>query len=282
MDISKVRKTVGKLKANLFKKANSHSIGVLKTNFKGTGLQFKEHQIYTFGDDVRFIDWKILAKTNHPYVKTFNEERNVEIVVLIDASLTMLNGYNGVSKLQAAIEICCLLYLLAKETNDFVHAVVVTDEVINLPKINGDKGISLLIKVLQEKQILNTNGDVNLERIVDETVDGRKKYVSIMRHLAKKREMVILSDFNDFLDDDSLMNLLSRPNVHSFQILSPLDEAHKVPYMIFASSSPKERAGLGKYAFEGVQSKLDKFGKKIRKIKVKEAYLEEFLKEMRK
>ena len=62
----------------------------------------------------------------------------------------------------------------------------------------------------------------------------------------------------------------------------PLDEAHKVPYMLFASNSPKERAKLGKYAFEGAKSKLDKFGKKIRKIKVKEAYLEEFLKEMRK
>lgn len=88
---------------------------MLKTNIKGTGLQFKEHQVYNFGDDIRFIDWKILAKTSHPYVKTFNEERNVEIVVVIDASTTMMTGYNGVSKLQAAIEICCLLYLLAKK-----------------------------------------------------------------------------------------------------------------------------------------------------------------------
>ena len=86
MDITKVRKTVGKFKASLFKKANSHTIGMLKTNYRGTGLQFKEHQVYNFGDDVRFIDWKILAKTNQPYVRTFNEERNVEIVVVIDAN----------------------------------------------------------------------------------------------------------------------------------------------------------------------------------------------------
>ncbi|MBY0416420.1 MAG: DUF58 domain-containing protein, partial [Bdellovibrionales bacterium] len=105
MNITEVRKVVGKLRANLFRKANSHSIGMLKTNIRGTGLQFKEHQVYTFGDDIRFIDWKILAKTSNPYVKTFNEERNVEIVVVIDASATMITGYNGVSKLQAAIEI---------------------------------------------------------------------------------------------------------------------------------------------------------------------------------
>ena len=78
MNISEVRKVVGRLKASLFKRANSHSIGMLKTNVRGTGLQFKEHQVYTHGDDVRFIDWKILAKTSHPYVKTFVEERNLE------------------------------------------------------------------------------------------------------------------------------------------------------------------------------------------------------------
>ena len=137
MNINEVRKVVGRLKANLFKKANSHSIGILKTNIKGTGLQFKEHQVYSFGDDIRFIDWKILAKTSQPYIKTFNEERNVEIVVVIDASMTMMTGFNGVSKLQAAIEICCLLFLLAKETGDFIHALIVTDEIINVPKLSG-------------------------------------------------------------------------------------------------------------------------------------------------
>ena len=77
MKINEVRKIVGRLRVNLFKRANSFSIGMLKTQFRGTGLQFKEHQVYSFGDDVRFIDWKILAKTNHPYIKTFEEERNI-------------------------------------------------------------------------------------------------------------------------------------------------------------------------------------------------------------
>lgn len=281
MDITKVRRTVGKLKTSLFKKANSHSIGMLKTNFKGTGLQFKEHQVYTFGDDVRFIDWKILAKTNQPYVRTFNEERNVEIVVVIDASLTMLNGYNGVSKLQAAIEICCLLYLLAQETSDFVHTIVVTDEVINIPKMAGDKGITHLVKVLEDKEVLNANGDVNTDRIIDENVDIRKKYISIMKHLQRKREIILLSDFNDFLEKEALRKLIIRPNVHCFQILSPLDEAVKIPFSIFASSGPSKRAGVGKYDLSGVKEILSEFGKKIKKVNVKDKYLENFVKEMR-
>lgn len=281
MNIAEVRKVVGKLKSNIFRNANSHSIGMLKTNFKGTGLQFKEHQVYTFGDDIRFIDWKILAKTSHPYVKTFNEERNVEIVVLIDASSTMLTGYNGVSKLQAAIEICCLLYLLAKETNDFVHALIVTDEIINIPKKSGEEGISHFISVLEEKKILNEKGQVNFQRFVDENVDKKQKYLSIMKHLTRRREIVLLSDFNDFLDADVLKKLLFRSNVHCFQLLSPLDETKKLPFSLHAASSGKSRSTVGKYDFLGKRDLVNEFGKKFKRLRVHEKYLDNFVKEMR-
>lgn len=281
MNINEVRKVVGKLRANLFKKANSHSIGILKTNIKGTGLQFKEHQVYNFGDDIRFIDWKILAKTSHPYVKTFNEERNVEIVVVIDASTTMMTGFNGVSKLQAAIEICCLLYLLAKETNDFVHALVVTDEIIDVPKLSGDKGITHLISVLEEKNIITGKGKVNYERRFEENVNKKQKYISIMKHLSRKREIILLSDFNDFVDADVMKKLLVRSNVHCFQILSPLDEAKTLPYSLHASASPKGSSSLGKYDFSGKKDLAHEYGKRFKRLRVQEKYLENFVKEMR-
>jgi uncharacterized protein (DUF58 family) len=285
MNITEVRKVVGKIKSNLFKKANSRSAGMLKTNFKGTGLQFKEHQVYTFGDDVRFIDWKILAKTSHPYIKTFNEERNVEIVVVIDASATMLTGYNGVSKLQASIEICCLLYLLAKESNDFVHALVVTDEIVHVPKKTGEAGITHLISMLEDKKILTEQGVVNLERKITEDVDKTKKYLSIMKHLNSKREIVLLSDFNDFIDSEVLKKILYRSNVHCYHVISPLDEAKTLPFSLFASSgkfSKKSDGGsLGKYDLSGKKDLSSEFGKKLKKIRIKEKYLENFIKEMR-
>lgn len=280
MNIKEVRKVVGKIKANLFKKANSHSVGMLKTNFKGTGLQFKEHQVYTFGDDIRFIDWKILAKTNNPYVKTFNEERNVEIVVVIDASATMLTGFNGVSKLQAAIEMCCLLYLLAKESNDFVHALIIADEIINVPKKSGEAGISHLISTLEEKNILNEDGEVNLQREIGIGVDKAQKYLSIMKHLNSKREIVLLSDFNDFIDTSVLKKILYRSNVHCFQVLSPLDEAKSLPFSLFASSSKSSGGSLGKYDLSGKKELSNEYGKKFKRIRVQEKYLENFIKEM--
>ncbi|AUN96629.1 DUF58 domain-containing protein [Bacteriovorax stolpii] len=281
MNINEVRKVVGKLRANLFRRANSHSVGMLKTNIKGTGLQFKEHQVYTFGDDIRFIDWKILAKTSNPYVKTFNEERNVEIVVVIDASSTMMTGFNGVSKLQAAIEICCLLYLLAKETNDFVHALIVTDEVINVPKLSGDQGITHLISTLEEKEILTSKGKINTERYFEENVNSKQKYISIMKHLSRKREIILLSDFNDFVDSEILKKLLVRSNVHCFQLLSPLDEAKTLPYSLHASSGPNARSTVGKYDFSGKKDLNNEFGKRFRRLRVQEKYLENFVKEMR-
>jgi uncharacterized protein (DUF58 family) len=281
MNITEVRKVVGRIKASLFKSANSHSVGMLKTNFKGTGLQFKEHQVYTFGDDIRFIDWKILAKTSNPYVKTFNEERNVEIVVVIDASATMLTGVNGVSKLQSAIEICCLLYLLAKESNDYVHALIVADEIIHVPKKAGEAGISHLISILEDKHILNENGQVNLERLVGKGVDNSQKYISIMKHLNSKREIVMLSDFNDFIESSILKKILYRSNVHCFQLLSPLDEAKTLPYSLFASQSSMSNGALGKYDLSGKKELTNQFGKKFKKIRIQEKYLESFVKEMR-
>jgi uncharacterized protein (DUF58 family) len=281
MNITEVRRVVGKMKANLFKNANSHSVGLLKTNFKGTGLQFKEHQVYSFGDDIRFIDWKILAKTSNPYVKTFNEERNVEIVVVIDASATMLTGYNGVSKLQAAIEICCLLYLLAKESNDFVHALIVTDEIVHVPKKSGEAGISHFVAILEDKNILNEFGKINLERKLEEGVDKAQKYLSIMKHLNSRREIVILSDFNDFIETIALKKILYRSNVHCFQLLSPIDEAQSLPYTLFASASRNNKGNLGRYDLSGQKEFSHEFGKRFRKIRVQEHYLDNFIKEMR-
>lgn len=281
MNITEVRKVVGKIRANLFRNANSHSIGMLKTNFRGTGLQFKEHQVYSFGDDIRFIDWKILAKTGHPYVKTFNEERNVEIVVVIDASVTMLSGFNGVSKLQAAIEICCLLYLLAKDTNDFVHALIVTDEIIHVPKKSGEAGISHLVSTLEDKNILTEHGVVNLERKTGDGANDTQKYITVMKHLNRKREIVLLSDFNNFIDSTVLKKILFRSNVHCFQLLSPLDEAKTLPYSLFASSGKLSKGVLGKYDLSGKKDQNHEFGKKVKKIRIQEKYLENFVKEMR-
>ncbi|MBT3583309.1 MAG: DUF58 domain-containing protein [Halobacteriovoraceae bacterium] len=281
MELSEVRKLVGRIKSSLFKNSNYYSVGMLKSHFKGSGLQFKEHQVYTHGDDVRFIDWKLTAKTTEPYIKTFEEERNVEIVVVLDASPSMFYGYNGISKLSASLEICCLLYLLSEESKDKVHTILLTDKVVNLPKLSGEEGIIYLIYELEKNNIINGDGKINYEYSQSSYLDDDKKYSAIFKHLGKSKEIVILSDFLEFLPMDVLRKILFRKNIHCFQVLSPLDEANSIPY----SFHGKTNLGSAKGSFSKIDStgsqELQKlFGKRIRKLCVKDRYLEDFVKEM--
>lgn len=278
MDLKAVEKAVSRIQATLFRRSNSFSIGVLKSHFRGSGLQFKEHQVYNHGDEVRFIDWKMLAKTNHPYIKTFEEERNVEISVVIDVSPTMFIGHNGVSKLQAAIEICCLLYLLAKETGDFVTAIVFADDIYTLPKKNGKEGITYLISLLENKGILTADGNVNLAYNKTFSLEKDSRVRSVLKHLHKRKEVVLLSDFNDFINLEEYKKIFYRSNIHSFQLLCPIDEAEHIPYKLNLMTP----SGVKKYSKVnfGKKRDLDSVGKRFKKIRIEGPYLDLFIKEL--
>ncbi|OFZ27151.1 MAG: hypothetical protein A2381_10880 [Bdellovibrionales bacterium RIFOXYB1_FULL_37_110] len=280
MDLLSLKKTVSRLKTQLFKNSNSFSIGMLKSHFKGSGLQFKEHRVYCPGDDVRFIDWKIIAKNNGAYIKTFDEERNVEIVVILDASTTMFSGINNISKLQVGIEICSLLYLLAKETNDQVHAIIISDSIISLPKLSGEEGVVALVSTLQKNNILKENGQVNIHYNHMRDVTFREKASVLMKYLYKKKEVVILSDFNDFFDEETLKRIVSKRNIHCFQLVSPLDSAKKLPYLLHCSERTTKKARSGVVHFYDKDELKGSLGKKIKKLLISERYLEDFVKEM--
>lgn len=279
MDLVEVRKIVGKIKNSLFKNSNAYSIGMLKSHFKGSGLQFKDHQVYTHGDDVRFIDWKILAKTNVPYIKTFNEERNVEIVVIIDISPTMFFGLNNVSKLQAAIEITSLLYILAKETNDYISVLLIADEATYIPNKRGDEGISYLISILKKKNIVNGDGEVNTLNCSTVRMEYKDKVNAIMKFINKRREVVIFSDFHDFIKLSDVSRIIFKANVHCFKITSPLDKANTLPFALFSTVQNSDKTHLlGKMKINEKEETEKKF--KIKEINVENRYLEEFIKEM--
>jgi len=254
---------------------------MLKSHFKGSGLQFKEHQVYNYGDDIRFIDWRRLAKTSEPYIKTFEEERNVEIAIVLDASPSMFMGHEGVSKLQAAIEICCLLYLLAEETDDKVHVIIISSGETNIPMMSGEKGISALISQLELLNIIGPDGNVRIMPDSSYELTNKEKMNSIMKHLGFKREIVILSDLVELFDASDLRRLVYRRHVHCFQILCPLDEAEKLPFAPYGFDSLKTRKGAYKgLNLDGMKEMENILGPKLKRLRVQERYLEEFIKEM--
>lgn len=281
MDLKSVEKIAQKIQANLFKKSNSHAIGILKSHFKGSGLQFKEHQVYSHGDDVRFIDWKMLAKTNTPYIKTFIEERNVDISVVLDISPTMFTGYKGVSKLQVGIEIICLLYLLAKETNDFVNLMIIDDQIKKFPTKNGHEGIVHLISYLEEKKILTSEGIVNVLYDFKESVKDKEKSNLILTHLNRKKEVIILSDFQTFLSKSELVRLSKRMNLHLFRLVGPLDEKKTLPFALPFKDKKKNKVGMGNIGSKGRSEILEFLPRRcVKRIDIGPKYLEQFIQEL--
>ncbi len=281
MDLKSIQKVVSKIQVSLFKNSNTFSIGMLKSHFKGMGLQFKEHQIYTPGDDIRAIDWKLLAKSSHPFVKTYEEERNVDIIVAIDASKSMFTGFNGISKVQAAMEICCLLYLLTEKTGDKVQSIIFVDDTIMVPKGSGHLGITQFISLLQKKGLLFKDGKLNLEYQHKKVVGERQIISQLTSLLQKKKEIILLSDFNEFISYENLKKILYKSNLHCFQTLSPLDEASNIPFSFYSSHLFDLKNGfLNKLDMEKVKDFDLGLGSKFKRLRLNQRYLEDFVKEM--
>lgn len=276
MNLKEIDRVVGSIQSHLFRNSNSFSVGMLKSHFKGAGLQFKEHQIYNPGDDVRFIDWKLSAKTNTTFVKTFEEERNVEIYVFLDLSESMLYGFNGVSKAQAALEICCLLYLLADKSKDRISVIMMNGEQpLILPLLSGHDGITNLISQLERRSILNSEGKVDLLNYRARDINEPKVLGHLKNLVARGKEVVFLSDLKNFKQSEQLQKLLVRKNMHCFSILSPIDEAETQPFTLFGKSKGKRN-----FSRLFLKEEPQEYKGRIKKIRVEERYLERFVREM--
>ncbi len=267
------------VQGHIFRNSNAYSAGMLKSHFRGSGLQFREHQVYVPGDDVRFIDWKLSARSPNIYIKTFEEERNVEIVIFIDLSHTLLYGCDGISKLEAIIEIVALLYVLAGETHDLVRVVVWAKKTINLPPKKGQEGLTLFISVLEKLGLLDENGKVILTqkgKLNTHTEDN--KIAQVKSVLARRKEVIYLGDLSLIKNYSVWEKLLDKKNMHCFRIFSPVDKNMHFPFL-FKTKNPEN--GKGVVTELKGQDRDPLFVKqRFKEIGVHERYLEKFVKEL--
>ncbi|MDA8793227.1 DUF58 domain-containing protein [Bacteriovoracaceae bacterium] len=281
INIIEIERIVSKVQQEIFKNSNSFSIGMMKSHFRGAGLQFKEHQLYNPGDDTRFIDWKLSAKTNKTYIKTFEEERNVEIVAIIDFTYTMLYGHNKKSKLLATIEIVCLIYLLAEKTSDYVRFLLFFDKVYELPLKRGREGITFLVSLLLKQGLINSEGKSSyLDRSfkVLDLMSNESKLTSIQRFILKNKEVVLLGDYSEFADSDKLSALSYRRNMHCFQVLSPIDHGENRSFFLFGRNSKAKKTNLTPiFSHKNENIKLKG---RVNTLYLDKGYLEGFVKEM--
>ena len=279
MNLKEIELVVGMIQSHIFKNSNAYATGMLKSHFRGSGLQFREHQIYVPGDDVRFIDWKLSARSDHTYIKTFEEDRNVEIVVFLDLSQTLFYGYNQVSKLQALIEIIALLYLLAGETHDAIRVIIWANKTINLPPKKGKEGLTLFISMLEKLNVIDADGKVIIsEKNINNILPELSKVAQIKAFLARRKEVIYLGDLSLMKDRNVWDKLLDKKHMHCFRIFSPVDKNIGMPFLF-----KTKNAATGKSIISDLKGSTEQalfVKERFKEIGVHERYLERFVREL--
>jgi len=122
--------------------------GEYHSTFKGQGMEFEEVREYQPGDDIRLIDWNVTARTGFPHVKKFREERELSVVLLVDASSSGRFGTRERFKSEVAAELCALLAFSAIKNNDKVGLIIFTDRIEKF--VPPKKGRSHVLRLIRE------------------------------------------------------------------------------------------------------------------------------------
>ena len=137
--------------------------GEYHTAFKGRGMTFSEVREYQYGDDVRDIDWNVTARHNHPYVKVYEEERELTVMLLIDVSRSRLFGAVGEEKREMIAEIAATLAYSAITNNDKIGVIFFSDKFEKfIPPKKGKKHILLIIRELIDFTPENSGTDIGV------------------------------------------------------------------------------------------------------------------------
>jgi len=203
-------------------KGLSHQIfaGEYHSAFKGRGMAFSEVREYQFGDDVRNMDWNVTARMRSPYIKVFEEERELTVVLLVDISRSRLFGTVGQNKRDLLAEIAAVLSFSAIINNDKVGALFFSDKVEKF--IPPKKGRSHLLHIIREI--------IEFEPQSDGTDIGEA--LRYLTNAIKKRcTAFILSDMLDVDGncmpryEDALKVAVNRHDLSVIQVYDPLEKA---------------------------------------------------------
>ena len=136
--------------------------GEYHSAFKGRGMTFSEVREYQYGDDVRDIDWNVTARYNKPYVKVYEEERELTVMLLVDVSVSRDFGAVGEVKREVMAEVAATLAFSAIQNNDKVGVIFFTDRIEKfIPPKKGRKHILLVIRELLDFKPQSSGTDIN-------------------------------------------------------------------------------------------------------------------------
>lgn len=182
--------------------------------FKGKGMTFSEVRDYSFGDDVRQLDWNVTARFNEPFIKVFEEERELTVMLICDISSSTNFGTKSRNKKELMLELCAVLAFSAVANKDKVGALLVTDKVEKF--IPPKKGRSHAMRILRDL----------IEHEPEATTTNLNEGVKYLSNVINKRSIVfVLSDFFD--DNDFIEGLKIANRRHDLVALKLNDKAER-------------------------------------------------------
>ncbi len=184
MDTKELLKKVRKIEIKTRRLSDHIFGGEYHSTFKGRGMTFSEVRQYQFGDDVRSIDWNVTARYNEPYVKVFEEERELTMMLMVDVSGSELFGTTNRFKKEIITEISATLAFSALQNNDKAGLILFSDEVeLFIPPKKGKRHVLRIIRELLEFKPKSNKTDI---------AEALKFMTSVMK---KKAIVFVLSDF---------------------------------------------------------------------------------------
>jgi uncharacterized protein (DUF58 family) len=188
INTSEILKKVRDIEIRTGKLVSETFSGEYLSVFKGKGIEFAEVREYTIGDDIRNIDWNITARMNKPYVKKFNEERELTVMVACDVSGSQLFGTRTLMKNELSAELAALFMFAALKNNDKTGLFLFSDKTeLFIPPKKGKNHILRIIREMLafEPKSKKTNISFALEKL---------------NHALKRRSVIIF--ISDFMDEN--------------------------------------------------------------------------------
>lgn len=262
-------------------KALSHQIfaGEYHSAFKGRGMAFSEVREYQWGDDVRNMDWNVTARLRAPYVKVFEEERELTVVLLVDVSRSGLFGTKGMVKRDMIAEIAAVLSFSAIINNDKVGALFFSDKVEKfIPPKKGRSHLLHIIREVLEYEPQSTGTDLSealryltnalkkrcnafvLSDLIDADADANPRYEEAIKVAANRHDISVVEVY-DPLERDipnvGLVNIKDSETGRTAWVDTGSRKVREAYGAWFASLRANEDKLLSKYNIDRVKVAVD-------------------------
>ena len=214
MDTKEILKKVRKIEIKTRRLSDHIFSGEYHTSFKGCGMTFSEVRQYQYGDDVRAIDWNVTARYNEPFVKVFEEERELTMMLIVDISGSESFGTKNQQKRDMVTEIAATLAFSATQNNDKIGLLLFSDQIeLFIPPKKGKSHVLRIIRELIEFEPKSKKTDLS----------QALKYLSSV--LKKKAIVFLISDFMTKDYEHTLKIASKRHDVTGIRVFDQREES---------------------------------------------------------